>query len=837
MKNKSAVLNYPGESVQHKVLIVDDEPIIGNLLEVGLSEAGFEAEYFNSTAEALENVNRIRPDIIISDTIMPHMDGYELRRRLRQDPDTATIPFVFLSAKTESPNQLEALRMGADDYVFKPFKIEYLIDRMRDVIDRSSGKGRSAPPPRPSQADLEDHLAQMNLSEVMQYIGLARKSGELVLHSPRGEEIARAFFLKGNLINARMDVLNGEEAFYGLMGEEEGYFEFHDRMIDIPRQISDDNMSILFNGIRMVEDTKSLYRKLSGLDIFLNVRSRNVSPEIEETVGKERLWHVLSMISKQQTIRDIINCGMMSRIRAASILNILLNADVVNLQNHKPGPEPISPPPVAEAEPPSLQVSEPAEHFASVIEKKFLKMLKTFEQGKFTGVLDIRNRPEKAGICFQNGQIIHAFHGNVFAKKALYRIFSDKGGHLKFKSQKVNADRTIEGSLQSLTEEGSREIENYQRLRSSTFENVVSVNTEVSENNPKITGRPGLKHILSLVRQNTTIRDIINESQMTDFQAYRHLFYMVRIGVLSVKAKKTTQIQLITDSTADLPPDILEDRNITLVPLAIHSSQKICSNGVNAGHKQFNPLSGNAKVFPVSSSPAIKDFHHLFRKIVPYKDILAIFLSKKISKTFENALAAKKKNHDAYLRQRQQEYLEERVCNIEIIDSQLVSLGVGLLVLEAADKIELGWAIDEVRDHIESLIPRIRTFFVLDPLAYLQQKKQIGRVKAMMGYLLGIRPILSIWNGEVTIVDQVRGGKNTRQRLTEWMRRDLEDLSAPIKAGVMHSDVPELAAQMRDMLEAEFNCQNIVMSHAGAAPGSYCGTGTVAVSYFSLTDA
>ncbi|MDM8553067.1 response regulator, partial [Desulfobacterales bacterium HSG2] len=110
MESNSVLLPHSGENTKNKVLIVEDEPIIGNLLEVGLSEAGFEAEYFSSTAKALENVHRFKPDVIVSDTVMPQIDGYELRRRLRQDPETAEIPFVFLSAKTEPPEQLESLR-------------------------------------------------------------------------------------------------------------------------------------------------------------------------------------------------------------------------------------------------------------------------------------------------------------------------------------------------------------------------------------------------------------------------------------------------------------------------------------------------------------------------------------------------------------------------------------------------------------------------------------------------------------------------------------------------------------------------------------------------------
>ena len=109
-----------------KVLIVDDDPKMGKLLKLKLSKAGYETEYFSSGGEALGKIVQVRPHIIISDIQMPEMDGYEFCERLRQDPNTAAIPFIFLSGKTNTSDQLEGLRIGADDYVCKPVNIDFL---------------------------------------------------------------------------------------------------------------------------------------------------------------------------------------------------------------------------------------------------------------------------------------------------------------------------------------------------------------------------------------------------------------------------------------------------------------------------------------------------------------------------------------------------------------------------------------------------------------------------------------------------------------------------------------------------------------------------------------
>ncbi|WP_207680586.1 DegV family protein [Desulfonema magnum] len=827
-----------------KVLIVDDEPIIGNLLEGGLTEAGFEAEYLDSSTKALENIRRVRPDIIISDIAMPHMDGYELRRRLRQDPETAGIPFVFLSARTDTPEQLEGLRMGADDYVYKPFKIENLINRLESVIERSA-KARAFH----SQAEFSADSDQMSLNDVMQIVGSNRKTGELVFNSSKNGKIGRAFFKKGRLVNAQMGLLEGEEAFYALMGEDEGLFEFHSRKTDAPEQIKTDNMSLLLNGNRMADEVRGLYRQLPDLDIFLEIKSREIPPDIEETGGRNNIENILSMIDNHRTVRDIINCKLMSPLRSGSLLAGLFNAGSVAIQKQGSSPSPSSgrtdalkSQSVQKAVSPKILSpkadfsSDLSHHTAPMIDQGFLKMLKGFERGALTGILEIRNRPEKAAIYFEEGRIVNAYHGNVVAKKALFRIFWEKGGTLKFKVQPLTVARTINGRLSSLIEEGNKEIENLQRLKRTTFNNVVTLNTHMLEKTTKIKGRPGLEHILALVKENSTIKDIIDASQMTDFQTYRHLFYMAKMGLLMVEAGNVPKIQIITDSTADLPPDFIGKRNIVLVPLSVSQDQKVWFHTMNISSGDICQAQKCPGTPLSSASPSVNDFHHLFWKIAPDKDILAIFLSRKISKIYDNAVAAKEKNYTEYLRQRQQKSPEDRNCHIEIIDSQMLSLGMGLLVAEASDKVEAGWSADRVRDHIIKLIPKVRIFFVVDILGNLKQGGQISKIRSMLGHLLGMRPIVGVWNGEVTTIDQVRGGNNARQRVLEWIQWSMDEPGAPIKLGIMHADAPRWALDMKKLLKSKLNCQHIMMSHVGPSAGSYCGPGTVAVAYFPLTD-
>jgi diguanylate cyclase (GGDEF)-like protein len=119
------------------ILIVDDEPNMVQIIEYNLRKAGYETSTANSGTEALESIKAKRPDLIISDVMMPEMDGHELCRIVRDSPATSSIPFFFLTAKGQLSDRIEGLRTGADDYIIKPFEIEELIARVGARLERT----------------------------------------------------------------------------------------------------------------------------------------------------------------------------------------------------------------------------------------------------------------------------------------------------------------------------------------------------------------------------------------------------------------------------------------------------------------------------------------------------------------------------------------------------------------------------------------------------------------------------------------------------------------------------------------------------------------------------
>ena len=496
-----------------KVLIVDDDPKIGQFLKFKLAKADFEAEYYSSAGDALKRIPELKPHLIISDIQMPLMNGYEFCEKLRQDARTAYIPFIFLSGKTDTSDQLEGLRLGADDYVCKPVKIDFLLERMERVLERAA-KARTFK----SQADFSGHLSQMNLNDAMQIVESNHKSGELEFSTSEGKTIGRILFNKGNLVKAQFGALEGVEAFYGLMDEEEGFFEFFGRTVDEPEQIKITNMAALLQGSWLIDEAKGLYKQLPDIDVLLMTHAQAAPSETAERYGSDKIQKILWMVEKRFTANEIINSGKMSRPRAASILCELLKKNIVRVQ-FEPDKEAFS------------ILEEPG----LLIENWLIKLLENIEARKMTGVLEIGNRAVKETIFFQEGGVVNAFHGRTSGKKALYRIFSERGGAPKFQAMPVVVNQSISDDLEYLLEDGNREVKTLRGLRRVSFNNLIHINPRNLDKVSRIKNRPGLKEVLTLVQQHGRVQEVIDASQITDMRTYNHLLTLVKLGAIHIE--------------------------------------------------------------------------------------------------------------------------------------------------------------------------------------------------------------------------------------------------------------------------------------------------------------
>ena len=125
----------------YKILVVDDEPPIVRLMEFILARQGHEMLVAVNGEEAVEKIRTHKPDLILLDIMMPRIDGYEVARRIRANPETAALPIIMLSAKAQEEDIRKGVEVGVDEYITKPFSPEHLVHVVADHLSRLSSEG------------------------------------------------------------------------------------------------------------------------------------------------------------------------------------------------------------------------------------------------------------------------------------------------------------------------------------------------------------------------------------------------------------------------------------------------------------------------------------------------------------------------------------------------------------------------------------------------------------------------------------------------------------------------------------------------------------------------
>jgi len=205
-----------------RLLVVDDEPSIRELLTASLRFAGFDVVAAADGAEALRLAEQHRPDLVVLDVMMPDMDGFTVTRKLRERG--REMPVLFLTARDETSDKVTGLTVGGDDYVTKPFSLEEVVARIRAVL-RRSGVGSEPGNGRLVFVDLE-------LDEDSHEV---RRGGRSIELSPTEFKLLRYLMLNPNRVLSKMQILDHVWAydFNGEAGIVESYISYLRRKVDV----------------------------------------------------------------------------------------------------------------------------------------------------------------------------------------------------------------------------------------------------------------------------------------------------------------------------------------------------------------------------------------------------------------------------------------------------------------------------------------------------------------------------------------------------------------------------------------------------------------------------
>jgi len=208
--------------MKKKVLVVDEEPKLRRILEKVLVDRGFEVASAVNGKEALDKLPFFNPHLIIADVAMSGMDGFELCRRIREDRRFGAVRFIFLTAKDAREDEIEGLRLGADDYITKPFDVDRLLARVQTRLrwlDTANSFACAE-----SEEGIEGGLASRNLIDILQVLEMSQKTGVLSITQDDGEITIQID--RGMIVSAKFGNKRGKFAVYAALSWSDGHFCF-----------------------------------------------------------------------------------------------------------------------------------------------------------------------------------------------------------------------------------------------------------------------------------------------------------------------------------------------------------------------------------------------------------------------------------------------------------------------------------------------------------------------------------------------------------------------------------------------------------------------------------
>ena len=273
----------------------------------------------------------------------------------------------------------------------------------------------------------------------------------------------------------------------------------------------------------------------------------------------------------------------------------------------------------------------------------------------------------------------------------------------------------------------------------------------------------------------------------------------------------TGKVAIVTDSTADLPQQLARQRAIRVVPLTLNFEGRSLLDGVDIRPSEFYRKLPNATTHPTTSQPSPGQFADVYSELLAdHSEVVSIHISEKLSGTYASAVQASDMTDPKRVR---------------VIDSQLVSMSLGLLTLAASQMAAQGESAETIVQRASAMRDRVQTFFSVATLEFLRRGGRIGRASAMLGSVLQVKPVLCIRDGLVTPLERVRTFDRALNRIVELSREvdSGKGLCVIVGHGDAEADAERVARELEPIAET------LMIQPLGPVVGAHAGPGVVGV--------
>ena len=269
-------------------------------------------------------------------------------------------------------------------------------------------------------------------------------------------------------------------------------------------------------------------------------------------------------------------------------------------------------------------------------------------------------------------------------------------------------------------------------------------------------------------------------------------------------------VQVITDSTSDMPEGMADELGIRVVPIYLRFGSETYRDGVDITRDEFYSKLASSPFHPATSQPNPEDFTSVYKEYCDSVDgIVSIHISSKISGTVNSATMAKK--------------TLESHCPIEIIDSRMNSGGLGLVVTAAARKAQSGVSFSEVVNEAKKAVNEVRMFGMFETMKYLARSGRVNKTIATASRILNVMPLLTFHDGEIVRAGLVRAISKGTDKIYEFVKKN-----TPIsELVIVHSKIIDQANQIRKRLAEFIEEEKIAIAELGAGLGVHGGPGVL----------